>query len=95
MCAQINEQVKEFQMIPQILKIKYVNTFKDFRSQTHIIIEKKKKNIVKYLDISLSIKKMWELFNNNENNIQVSYIKYYRTFHTKFDLKFQQCQIDI
>ena len=55
----------------------------------------KEKNNVKYLDISLSIKKMWELFNNSENNIQVPYIKYYRTFHTKFDIKFQQCQIDI
>ena len=47
------------------------------------------------MDISLFIKKCGNFFNNNENNIQVPYIKYYRTFHTKFDLKFQQCQIDI
>ena len=38
---------------------------------------------------------MWELFNINENNIQVPYIKYYRALHVKFDLKYQQCQIDI
>ena len=50
----------------------------------------------KYLDNSLSIKKMYNLFIENINSDQrVPYIKYYRIFHTKFSLQFKQPQVDV
>ena len=35
------------------------------------------------------------LLNNNKNYNQISYIKYCHTFYTKFNQKFQLCQVDI